>query len=114
MLRDQGVSYPAYISQISCLLFLKMDEERVMQIGEASMLPERGRRAFPRMARLVRAGDSDLGRRLEQGRRLFARRHDHPVRQRHDLAARFWGTAATAKGSQAEVSGRLDRRPHLD
>ncbi|WP_245286572.1 N-6 DNA methylase [Bradyrhizobium sp. ARR65] len=40
VLRDQGVSYQAYISQISYLLFLKMDEERVTQIGEASMLPE--------------------------------------------------------------------------
>jgi type I restriction enzyme M protein len=39
VLRDQGVSYQAYISQISYLLFLKMDEERVSQIGEASMLP---------------------------------------------------------------------------
>src|ERR1700720_2602317 len=39
VLRDQGVSYQAYISQISYLLFLKMDEERVTQIGEASMLP---------------------------------------------------------------------------
>ena len=28
VLRDQGVSYQAYISQISYLLFLKMDEER--------------------------------------------------------------------------------------
>ena len=36
VLRDQGVSYQAYISQISYLLFLKMDEERVSQIGEAS------------------------------------------------------------------------------
>ena len=39
VLRDQGVSYQAYISQISYLLFLKMDEERVTQIGEVSMLP---------------------------------------------------------------------------
>ena len=39
VLRDQGVPYQAYISQISYLLFLKMDEERVTQIGEASMLP---------------------------------------------------------------------------
>jgi type I restriction enzyme M protein len=39
VLRDQGVSYQAYISQISYLLFLKMDEERVTKIGEASMLP---------------------------------------------------------------------------
>jgi len=41
--RDQGVSYQAYISQISYLLFLKMDEERVIQIGEASMLPDGAR-----------------------------------------------------------------------
>ena len=40
VLRDQGVSYQAYISQISYLLFLKMDEERVTQIGEASLLPD--------------------------------------------------------------------------
>jgi type I restriction-modification system DNA methylase subunit len=48
VLRDQGVSYQAYISQISYLLFLKMDEERVTQIGEASMLPAgaRPRRLF--------------------------------------------------------------------
>ena len=31
------------ISQISYLLFLKTDEERVTQIGEASMLPEGAR-----------------------------------------------------------------------
>lgn len=43
VLRDQGVSYQAYISQISYLLFLKMDEERVTQIGEASMLPKGAR-----------------------------------------------------------------------
>lgn len=43
VLRDQGVSYQAYISQISYLLFLKMDEERVDQIGEASMLPDGAR-----------------------------------------------------------------------
>ena len=43
VLRDQGVSYQAYISQISYLLFLKMDEERVTQIGEASLLPEGAR-----------------------------------------------------------------------
>ena len=38
MLRDQGVSYQAYISQISYLLFLKMDEERATLIGEPSLL----------------------------------------------------------------------------
>ena len=40
VLRDQGVSYQAYLSQISYLLFLKMDEERVTQIGEPSLLPK--------------------------------------------------------------------------
>jgi len=39
VLRDQGVSYQADISQISYLLFLKMDEEREAQLGEPSMLP---------------------------------------------------------------------------
>jgi type I restriction enzyme M protein len=43
VLRDQGVSYQAYISQISYLLFLKMDEERVSQLGEASLLPDGSR-----------------------------------------------------------------------
>lgn len=40
VLRDQGVSYQAYISQISYLLFLKMDDERTRNLGEASMLPK--------------------------------------------------------------------------
>ena len=35
VLRDRGVSYQAYISQISYLLFLKMDEERLRTIAEA-------------------------------------------------------------------------------
>ncbi|MGH7101052.1 MAG: type I restriction-modification system subunit M [Acetobacteraceae bacterium] len=43
VLRDQGIPYQAYISQISYLLFLKMDEERVTQIGEPSLLPEGAR-----------------------------------------------------------------------
>lgn len=34
VLRDQGVPYQAYISQISYLLFLKMDEERATLIAE--------------------------------------------------------------------------------
>ena len=41
VLRDQGVSYQAYISQISYLLFLKMDEERVELIGEPSAAAHR-------------------------------------------------------------------------
>jgi type I restriction enzyme M protein len=52
VLRDQGGSYQAYISQISYLLFLKMDEERVTQIGEASMLPDGARWGAAQLARL--------------------------------------------------------------
>ena len=44
VLRDQGVSYQVYISQISYLLFLKMDEERASR-----------RSAKPRCCRRARA-----------------------------------------------------------
>lgn len=40
VLKNEGVHYGAYISQISFLLFLKMDDERTALIGEPSMLPE--------------------------------------------------------------------------
>ena len=46
VLRDQGVPYQAYISQISYLLFLKMDDERAGLVasglirGEGSAIPE--------------------------------------------------------------------------
>src|ERR1700752_4440880 len=46
VLRDQGVPYQAYISQISYLLFLKMDEERAGLVAsgmirdESSAIPE--------------------------------------------------------------------------
>jgi type I restriction enzyme M protein len=46
VLRDQGVPYQSYISQISYLLFLKMDEERAGLVtsglikAEASAIPE--------------------------------------------------------------------------
>jgi len=39
VLRDDGVSYGDYLGQISFLLFLKMDEERVKNIGDASPIP---------------------------------------------------------------------------
>ena len=39
VLRNEGVHYGAYISQISFLLFLKMDEEAASQLGEPSALP---------------------------------------------------------------------------
>lgn len=38
VLRDDGVSYGDYVEQITCLLFLKMDAERVAE-GEASAVP---------------------------------------------------------------------------
>jgi type I restriction enzyme M protein len=39
VLRDQGVSYGDYIEQITYLLFLKMDAERVELLGEPSAIP---------------------------------------------------------------------------
>ena len=43
VLRDEGISYQAYISQISYLLFLKMDDERVTLMGEPSLLTDGAR-----------------------------------------------------------------------
>ena len=40
VLRDEGVSYQDYLTQISFLLFLKMDQERDKQGGEPSPLPD--------------------------------------------------------------------------
>ena len=40
VLRNEGIHYGAYISQISFLLFLKMDDEAFSQLGEPSGLPE--------------------------------------------------------------------------
>jgi type I restriction enzyme M protein len=40
VLRDQGISYGDYIEQITYLLFLKMDQERVDLLGEASSVPQ--------------------------------------------------------------------------
>lgn len=39
VLRDAGVSYGGYIEQITCLLFLKMDEERTENLGHTSIIP---------------------------------------------------------------------------
>ena len=39
VLRDDGVSFGDYLGQISFLLFLKMDEERTVALGEPSALP---------------------------------------------------------------------------
>jgi type I restriction enzyme M protein len=40
VLRDDGVSYGDYVEQLTYLLFLKMDEERVKDWGEKSAIPE--------------------------------------------------------------------------
>ncbi len=40
VLRNEGVHYGAYISQISFLLFLKMDDEAYSQLGESSVVPK--------------------------------------------------------------------------
>lgn len=50
VLRDQGISYGDYVEQITYLLFLKMDEERVENIGETTILPEGYR--WPDLAQL--------------------------------------------------------------
>ncbi|MDD9725840.1 class I SAM-dependent DNA methyltransferase [Roseovarius sp. SK2] len=39
VLRDQGISYGDYIEQITYLLFLKMDQERIDLLGEPSSVP---------------------------------------------------------------------------
>lgn len=41
VLRDQGISYGDYIEQITYLLFLKMDQERVELLGEGSAIPSK-------------------------------------------------------------------------
>ncbi len=43
VLRDQGVSYGDYIEQITYLLFLKRDEERVELLGEETFIPSQWR-----------------------------------------------------------------------
>ncbi|MDE2229381.1 MAG: SAM-dependent DNA methyltransferase [Alphaproteobacteria bacterium] len=40
VLRDAGVSYGDYVEQITCLLFLKMDDERAEFLGEPSIVPK--------------------------------------------------------------------------
>src|SRR5712691_10722546 len=40
VLRDAGVSAGEYVEQITCLLFLKMDQERTENLNLPSMIPE--------------------------------------------------------------------------
>src|SRR5438128_1611032 len=39
VLRDDGMSYGDYVEQLTYLLFLKMDDERVRLLGESSIIP---------------------------------------------------------------------------
>jgi len=43
VLRDAGVSAGEYVEQITCLLFLKMDDERSKGLGEPSVIPAKYR-----------------------------------------------------------------------
>ena len=43
VLRDAGVSAGEYVEQITCLLFLKMDDERTKGLGEPSVIPTKHR-----------------------------------------------------------------------
>ena len=40
VLRDDGMSYGDYLEQLTYLLFLKMDDERVRELGLPSAIPE--------------------------------------------------------------------------
>jgi len=40
VLRDDGVSYGDYVEQLTYLLFLKMADEQVRQLGKASAIPD--------------------------------------------------------------------------
>lgn len=40
ILRDAGLSYTDYVAQLTYLLFLKMDDERVRELGETSLIPD--------------------------------------------------------------------------
>jgi type I restriction enzyme M protein len=51
VLRDAGVYYGDYLEQITCLLFLTMDEERTLNLGRASIIPEQYRWGKLRLAR---------------------------------------------------------------
>ena len=40
VLRDDGLSYADYLEQLTYFLFLKMDDERVRELGQSSAIPE--------------------------------------------------------------------------
>jgi hypothetical protein len=43
VLRDAGVSEGEYVEQITCLLFLKMDQERANSLNQPSVIPPQRR-----------------------------------------------------------------------
>lgn len=40
VLRDSGVTYTDYVSQLTYLIFLKMDDEKVKNLGANSKIPQ--------------------------------------------------------------------------
>jgi len=40
VLRDEGVSYGDYVEQLTYLLFLKMADEQVRELGQERVIPE--------------------------------------------------------------------------
>ena len=41
VLYDDGVNSRDYVEQITCLMFLKMEDERVERLGEKSVIPKK-------------------------------------------------------------------------
>ena len=102
VLRDQGVSYQAYISQISYLLFLKMDEERVTP--DRRSLDAAGRLALGRHQGPGRRGaDGDL---RQAARQAVEAGRDH----RRDLPQ---GPERNPGPGQAQPPRRPDRQRNL-
>jgi type I restriction enzyme M protein len=76
VLRDQGVPYQSYISQISYLLFLKMDDERTELVTQG-LLPANGS-PIPKNCRWDRLRDlqgEELTKRYTEILEKLARRH---------------------------------------
>ena len=76
VLRDAGVSYGEYVEQITCLFFLKMDQERADDLGEPSIIPAAaslGEAARPQGRGAGRSLHASAGGAVAQGRACSAR-----------------------------------------